>query len=72
MQRRRPAAREKSLLAVVVRWFAVGAVEGARPGVYALHFYFEKVFRKMIVYCCLAVGAAWPCGFLALPHTQGT
>lgn len=40
-----------SLLTFVVQWFVVGTIGGAESEVFTLHFDFEKVFRKMIVYC---------------------
>lgn len=49
--------RQTSLLTFVVQWFLIGTVGGAEPEVCALHFDFEKVFRKMIVYCIQF--AAW-------------
>lgn len=51
VQQGKPATRETSLLTFVVQWFVIGTVGGAEPEVCALHFDFEKVFRKMIVYC---------------------
>lgn len=51
VQQGKPATRQTSLLTFVVQWFVIGTVGGAEPEVCALHFDFEKVFRKMIVYC---------------------
>lgn len=42
--------RERSLLTSVLPWFGVGTIGGAGPEVCTLHFDFEKVFRKIIVY----------------------
>lgn len=47
----RQGAAEEACDTSVVQWFGVETIGGAEPEVCTLHFDFEKVFRKMIVYC---------------------